>query len=117
MRMCAFKLLEVNDQNRARHRCIQCQYVTVFIPNNGQRIYRRCNNQWNGLGDMIARAISVIGITQPRMEAWFGPCGCEERQERLNQVGWELSDRTRYLFHAALRLLHLALRFVTAPWR
>lgn len=39
------------------------------------------------LGDRIATALERVGITPERVEAWVGfPCGCEERQIRLNQL-------------------------------
>lgn len=39
------------------------------------------------LGDRIAEALSVIGVTDERITAWLGkPCGCKERQEKLNQL-------------------------------
>ena len=42
-----------------------------------------------GLGDAIHSALSSVGITPERVERWLGrPCGCHERQEKLNQLGW-----------------------------
>ena len=42
----------------------------------------------SGLGDRVASALSAVGITPDRVEAWIGrPCGCEERREKLNQLG------------------------------
>lgn len=41
-----------------------------------------------GLGDRVAAALSVIGITKERVEAVVGgPCGCPERQAALNAAG------------------------------
>ena len=38
-----------------------------------------------GLGDRVAAALSVIGITKERVEAVVGgPCGCSERQGYIN---------------------------------
>ncbi len=44
------------------------------------------------LGDTISRALSTIGITDTRVSRWLGaPCGCKERQEKLNALGnWAL---------------------------
>lgn len=42
-----------------------------------------------GLGDLVQRALSSIGVTSERVEEWLGkPCGCKERQEKLNQLGY-----------------------------
>ena len=42
-----------------------------------------------GLGDAIHSALSAVGITPERVERWLGrPCGCHERQEKLNQIGY-----------------------------
>lgn len=39
------------------------------------------------LGDYVESALSKLGITSERVEAWIGlPCGCEERKQRLNQL-------------------------------
>ena len=41
-----------------------------------------------GLGDMVAAGLSKVGITKPLVEAIVGgPCGCDERQEALNEMG------------------------------
>lgn len=41
-----------------------------------------------GLGDYVANALDAIGITKSRVEAVVGgPCGCAERQEKLNEIG------------------------------
>lgn len=39
------------------------------------------------LGDRIEDALTFVGITKERVEKWVGgPCGCSERQERLNRL-------------------------------
>jgi hypothetical protein len=39
------------------------------------------------LGSLISRALSTIGITDTRVSRWVGaPCGCKERQEKLDAV-------------------------------
>jgi hypothetical protein len=41
-----------------------------------------------GLGDMVASALSAVGITKERVSAAIGkPCGCAKRQEALNALG------------------------------
>ncbi len=40
------------------------------------------------LGDTISEALSKVGVTKERVSLWLGkPCGCEERQEKLNLLG------------------------------
>lgn len=42
-----------------------------------------------GLGDTIEAALSAVGITAERVSAWLGrPCGCAERRDKLNAVGF-----------------------------
>jgi len=44
-----------------------------------------------GLGDMVAAGLSAIGITKDRVSKALGrPCGCAERQARLNELGRKL---------------------------
>ncbi len=39
------------------------------------------------LGDVVESALSAVGITKERVERFVGgPCGCQERQERLNNL-------------------------------
>jgi len=41
-----------------------------------------------GLGDMVASALSAIGITKERVALVVGgDCGCSKRQEKLNELG------------------------------
>ena len=44
-----------------------------------------------GLGDMVASALSAVGITPERISAITGkPCGCKKRQQQLNALGRRL---------------------------
>ena len=41
-----------------------------------------------GLGDLVEAALRQVGITKDRVERWLGrPCGCAERQQKLNALG------------------------------
>ena len=41
-----------------------------------------------GLGDMVASALSAVGITKERVSKAIGkPCGCAKRQAALNELG------------------------------
>jgi len=49
---------------------------------------RRVKSPKLGLGDVVERALTKVGITKKRVEKWLGrPCGCSKRKERLNQLG------------------------------
>lgn len=40
------------------------------------------------LGSLISSALSIVGVTEERVSHWIGgPCGCEERKEKLDQLG------------------------------
>jgi hypothetical protein len=40
-----------------------------------------------GLGDIVHKALSVVGITPERVSQWIGaPCGCEERRKKWNSL-------------------------------
>lgn len=44
-----------------------------------------------GLGDMVASGLSAVGITKERVSRAIGkPCGCENRQQWLNEAGKRL---------------------------
>lgn len=41
-----------------------------------------------GLGDAVESALAKLGITKAKVKEWLGaPCGCKERQEKLNKLG------------------------------
>jgi len=41
-----------------------------------------------GLGDITADSLASVGITKERVAYWLGRvCGCDARQEWLNEVG------------------------------
>jgi hypothetical protein len=46
------------------------------------------SSEAKGLGDQIEVALNTIGLTKERVEGWVGaPCGCKERQQKLNALG------------------------------
>ena len=62
-----------------------------------------CDEQ--GLGDVVSKALELIGVTEQRVVDWMGDCKCKERREKLNQLGnWatrvvmgRVKDARRYL--------------------
>lgn len=45
------------------------------------------SNKRQRLGDAVEYALSSLGITSERVEAWLGrPCGCRARKRKLNQL-------------------------------
>jgi hypothetical protein len=49
------------------------------------------NTHTSGLGDLIESALSSVGVTEERVKAWVGDCGCSERKQRLNTLSdWAL---------------------------
>ncbi len=53
------------------------------------------------LGDVIQQALAQVGVTEERMSRLLGrPCGCRQRQERLNALhAWArrvLAGRVEY---------------------
>lgn len=42
-----------------------------------------------GLGDRVSRALAAVGVTPGRVSRLIGrECGCNDRAERLNALGW-----------------------------
>ena len=64
--------------------CLACGFVG---PCRDAR--RQCTaSQKPGLGDMVASALTAIGITKDRVSALAGgDCGCVKRQQQLNELG------------------------------
>ena len=70
--------------------CLRCGYE--LLRNYELLPSRMCDQQdcpkRMGLGDYVAAGLSVVGITKPLVQQVVGgPCGCEERQEALNELG------------------------------
>jgi hypothetical protein len=111
-KQCEFSIVVERENGWQRRQCTRCKYTTVSIPDLEQPIYRNCDRQ-GGLGDLAGWLLSLVGITQARMEAVFGECDCPERQAALNQVGWQVSDRVKWL---ALQILSVVPRWIqSAP--
>lgn len=71
--------------------CVRCGYA--LRRNYDALPSRVCDKQdeplpKRGLGDIVAAGLSKVGITKTLVEAIVGgPCGCDERQEALNELG------------------------------
>ena len=49
-----------------------------------------------GLGDLVARGLSSIGITPERVSRLTGkPCGCNKRKQHLNELGKKIGIGNR----------------------
>lgn len=39
------------------------------------------------LGDIVSKALALVGVTEERVTEWLGrPCGCAKRRKRLNDL-------------------------------
>ena len=46
-------------------------------------------NNFVGVGSRLASALALVGVTEDRVAGWLGkPCGCKERQAKLDQLGY-----------------------------
>ena len=70
------------DFNNDATTCRRCGFVAKT------RDTRKSCTPKPGLGDMVAAGLSAIGITKERVSAVVGgDCGCDKRQEALNELG------------------------------
>jgi hypothetical protein len=80
MTLCTFCTIEPG-----LHRCTVCGRLARHRNTN---IHAECRGpQPMGLGDMIASGLAYVGITNERVAALVGDCGCQQRQEALNEFG------------------------------
>lgn len=65
----------------------------------------KAKKQMTGLGDLIEGALSKVGITHDRVDAWLGrPCGCPERKARLNALfSWARASAETSIEESAAR--------------
>lgn len=68
---------------------LQCAKCGFAMPSVAGKVHKVCGVQPKpGLGDMVAAGLSAIGITKERVSAVVGgDCGCDKRQEALNELG------------------------------
>lgn len=68
------------------------------------------------LGDAIETALSAVGVTKERVSAWIGgPCGCVERQRRLNELHQWAKEALSVPAEKAHGLLDTIIGFVRRP--
>ena len=66
--------------------CIVSENGDTITVDETHPAYPRQRNP--GLGDMVASALSAVGITKERVSKAIGkPCGCAKRQQALNRIG------------------------------
>lgn len=83
---CTFEYNEAGER-----RCTRCGRKVL---SREERVYTRCRIQSRGLGDWIAFALGMYGITPKRIERITGrPCGCKERQEAANRWWWWITGQ------------------------
>lgn len=68
-------------------RCVRCGAARI----NDRQV---CGPWEPGLGDRVATGLSLLGITKDRAQAvaqavGLGDCGCQQRQDALNRVGYK----------------------------
>lgn len=65
---------------------MNCERCGRALPESG--VCLACNAP-PGLGDMLAAALSAVGITPERVSSALGvdDCGCEARRQWLNEAG------------------------------
>ena len=81
---CKLVNLREDDGGWMVHICEVChQEVKSHSP--AFQTMRLCAKK--GLGDYVADGLAFVGITKPAVAAVVGPCGCDERQEALNELG------------------------------
>ena len=60
-------------------------------PARSPKVRRNCTGK-PGLGDLVEKALSAIGVTKDRVAKITGkPCGCQKRQEALNRLGRKIT--------------------------
>jgi len=60
-------------------------------PARNPKVRRNCSGK-PGLGDLVEKMLSAVGITKKRVEKLVGkPCGCGKRQEALNRLGRKIT--------------------------
>jgi len=71
-----------------------CDFTTGACPACGFRgrsgLRRNCTKP--GLGDLVEKMLTAVGITKQRVAKITGkPCGCQKRQEALNRLGRKIT--------------------------
>ena len=84
---CKFQNDSTPDDSGFRFvRCRRCGFTSPRpLATPLSRIFRNCGKP--GLGDRIAAWLAWLGITKAKVAEVTGGCGCDARQEALNELG------------------------------
>lgn len=85
--------------------CPRCNRQTFFVPLETQNYYVRRKCIVPGWGDYMAHFLVVVfGIDRARFTRWTAllrprgkPCGCQGRQEAVNEAGWRFERAWQWL--------------------
>jgi hypothetical protein len=84
---CTFKTTgEEDERGQRRWKCSRCERQIDWTPHDASRIFAKCRVP--GWGDYVTYWLTLFGLTKQRVQWLTGkPCGCGERQEKLNTWG------------------------------
>lgn len=103
---CRWQIIDGTDDDRGwvKTRCSRCQYVTAPWParDPDHKHHRTC--PLPGWGDYLAHFfVTWLGVSKERFSGWVRlihdqpSCGCQKRQDNLNEVGWKFERLWRWL--------------------
>lgn len=96
-------------------RVVKSKYTTASANCPKPKIAERYQPPRNliNVGDIVASALEKIGVTKALVEKVTGTqgepggCGCEQRQDTLNQVGYVVQEKMHDGFDAAKQFMGL----------
>lgn len=76
-------------------RCRACNHQAKRLPTYRECTATRIYLPRPAIGDTLAAALTLVGITEARVSAWLGgkDCGCAGRRRWLNRAGALAVDR------------------------
>ena len=91
--------------------CRRCGAVAKSLPSF--RVCEVLQRQLIAVGDVVASALEKIGVTKALVERVTGTqgkpggCGCQQRQNTLNKVGYVVQEKMHDGFDAAKQFMGL----------
>lgn len=88
-----------------RMKCARCGLLLHPTPHEPHQIHAKACSVL-GWGDYVSAFLSLFGITKSRVN-WFTTklvkrdCGCDDRQEAINDAGWRITGWAKRLLTRA----------------
>lgn len=98
---CKWEIIDgtTTEAGWCKTKCLRCGHITAPWPANEPGSTHRRHCPLPGWGDYLAHFLVVVfGVSKERFSGWVRlihnqpSCGCQQRQELVNEAGWWITS-------------------------